>query len=302
MKRSKVMKTFLSKNLIWLVIIAAIISIAAIYIALTGSDDNAIVATVGSEKITKDEFYDALVKYYGADTLENMITDKIIEAETKKADINITDAEIQSEMDRIIEAYGGQETFNQQMALSGTTPEALEADIASYLKTLKLLEPRIAVTEEEISTYFEENRDYFVQPEQVEASHILVENETAANKVKALLKDGKDFAELAAEFSMDSSNAQNGGELGYFGRGEMVEAFEAAAFSLKINEISDPVKTEFGYHIIKVTDRQEALETSLEANRPEIEETLKNEKLNSEYSAWLTEKQEEYDIFNSLVQ
>jgi foldase protein PrsA len=296
------MKTFLSKNLIWLVIIAAIISIAAFYIALTRSDDTSVVAAVGDEKITKAELYDTLVKYYGAETLENMIVDKIIEAETKKADVNITDAEIQMEMDRIIEAYGGQEAFDQQMTLSGTTAETLKADIASYLNTLKLLEPRITVTDEEINTYFEDNKDYFAQPEQVEASHILVDDEATANELKAQLDDGKDFAELAAKYSTDASNAQSGGELGFFGKGDMVEPFEAAAFAMKINEISDPVKTEFGYHIIKITNIREAQEASLEDNRAEIEEILKNEKLNTEYSSWLTEKQGEYDIYNSLKQ
>ena len=224
------MKTFLSKNLIWLVIIAAIISIAAIYIALTGSDGTTVVAKVGDEKITQAELYDTLVKNYGAETLENMIFDKILEAETKKVDVNITDAEIQMEMDRIIEAYGGQEAFDQQMTLSGTTAETLRADIVTYLKTLKILEPRIAVTDEEINTYFEDNKDYFDKSEQVEASHILVDDIATANEVKAQLDDGKDFAELAAKYSTDESNAQNGGELGFFGKGDMVEPFEAAAF------------------------------------------------------------------------
>jgi len=294
------MKTFLSKNLIWLVIIAAVISIAVLYIALTRSDD--VVATVGDEKITKTELYDTLVKYYGAETLENMIVDKIIEAEIKKVDVDITDDEVQSELDRIIEAYGGQESFDQQMAMSGTTAEALKADIISYLKTLRLLENRITVTEEEISTYFEEYKDDFAQPEQVEASHILVDDEATAIDVKAQLDAGKDFAELAAEYSTDPSNAQSGGKLGYFGRGDMVEAFEEAAFSLEVNEISNPVKTEFGYHIIKVTGRQKAQEASLEASRAEIEEILKNEKINNEYSSWITEKEAEYEIYNSLAQ
>ncbi len=296
------MKTFLSKNLIWLVIIAAIISIAALCIALTGSDDTSVVASVGDENITKAELYDKLVEYYGAETLETMIVDKIIEAETKKVDVNITDAEIQKEMDGIMDAYGGKEAFDQQMEQSGTTAEDLKADIVTYLKTLKLLEPRIAVTEEEINAYFEENKDSFSKSEQLEASHILVDDEATANEVKAQLDNGKDFAELAAKYSTDASNAQSGGELGFFGKGDMVEPFEAAAFSMKINEISDPVKTEFGYHIIKVTNRQEAQEASLEASRAEIEETLKNEKLNTEYSSWLTEKQEEYSIYNSLKQ
>lgn len=295
------MKTFLSRNLIWLVIIAAIIAIAAVYIGVTGSDSNTAVATVGGEKITKAELYDTLVEQYGAQTLENMVIDKIVEIETKKVEVNISEDEIQKEMNSIFEAYGGQETFNMQMQQSGITEADLKKDIIAYLKTLKLLEPRIKVTEEDIKTYFEENKDTLAQPEKVEASHILVANEATANEVKAKLDEGKDFAELAAEYSTDSS-AQSGGELGYFGKGDMVEAFETVAFSLKIDEISDPVKSEFGYHIIKLTGRQEAQDASLESNRTEIEETLKNEKISTEYSAWLTEKQEEYDIYNSLKQ
>lgn len=295
------MKTFLSRNLIWLVIIAAIIAIAAVYIGLTGSDANTAVATVGGEKITKAELYDMLVEQYGAQTLDNLVVDKIVEIETKKVDVNISEDEIQKEMNTIIDAYGGQETFNMQMQQSGITEADLKEDIIAYLKTLKLLEPRIKVTEEDITTYFEENKDTLAQPEKVEASHILVADEATANEVKAKLDEGKDFAELAAEYSTDSS-AQSGGKLGYFGKGDMVEPFEAAAFSLEINEISDPVKSEFGYHIIKLTDRQEAQDASLESNRTEIEETLKNEKISTEYSAWLTEKQEEYEIYNSLKQ
>ncbi len=295
------MKTFLSRNLIWLVIIAAIIAIAAVYIGLTGSDANTAVATVGGEKITKAELYATLVEQYGAQTLENMVIDKIAEIETKKANVNISEDEIQKEMNSIFEAYGGQETFNMQMQQSGMTEADLKEDIISYLKTLKLLEPRIKVTEEDIKTYFEENKDTLAQSEQVEASHILVDDEATAIEVKKKLDEGKDFAELAAEYSKDSS-AQSGGELGYFGRGDMVEPFEAAAFSLNIDEISDPVKSEFGYHIIKLTGRKEAQEASLENNRTEIEETLKNEKISTEYSAWLAEKQEEYEIYNSLEQ
>lgn len=295
------MKTFLSKNMIWLVIIAAIIAIAAIYISLTESDGSTAVATVGNEKITKTELYDNLVKRYGEQALENMIIDKIIEIEAKKANITITDEEVQKEMDTIIAAYGSQEAFELQMEQSGITQADVKSDIVTYLNTIKLLEPRITVTEEDILEYFEENKDSYAKPEQVEASHILVSDEATAIEIKKKLDDGKDFAELAAEYSLDSGNAQNGGKLGYFGRGKMVEAFEDAAFSMDVNEISDPVKTEFGYHIIMVTGRQEAQEATLEDNKAEIEETLRNEKISEEYSIWLSEKREEYDIYNSLA-
>ncbi len=89
----------------------------------------------------------------------------------------------------------------------------------------------------------------------VRASHILVPNLQAAQKVLHELKNGKDFGELAKEFSTCPSR-ENDGDLGFFGKGQMVKEFEEAAFSMKVGELSEPVKTEFGYHIIKVTDKE----------------------------------------------
>ena len=91
--------------------------------------------------------------------------------------------------------------------------------------------------------YFEENKEKFEQAEQVQANHILVEDEETAKEVDQKLKDGGDFAELAEEYSKDPSNANNGGELGYFGKGEMVPEFEEAVFAMEVDEISSPVKT-----------------------------------------------------------
>lgn len=294
------MKTFLKNNLVWLLIIVAIIAISAVLIALAGSNDSTAVARVGNEEITKAQLYDKLVEFYGSDTLDSMIVDKIAELEAKKNNINITDAQIQEEIDKMIESYGGKEIFEQQLAQAGMSTQDMNENITSYLKMLKLIEPRIKISAEDISTYYEENKETFAKPEQVEASHILVEDEATAIDIKKQIDEGKDFGELAAQYSIDTSNAQNGGNLGCFGRGRMVEEFETAAFSMKIGDVSDPVQTEFGYHIINVTNRQEAQQPSLEDSRAEIEEALKNEKINSEYPAWLAEKRGEYAIFNSL--
>ena len=89
----------------------------------------------------------------------------------------------------------------------------------------------------------------------VKASHILVKTEDKANWIYNELKKGKDFAKLAKEYS-DCPSKRNGGDLGFFGKGQMVKEFEDAAFSLKEGETSKPVKTEFGYHLIKVTGRK----------------------------------------------
>ena len=294
------MKNLLKNPLTYLFLVVIVISaVALVFYFKGGSDDT--VAKVNDVKITKDEFYDTLVSYYGAQTLDSMIADKIVNMEAEKQKIAVTDDEIQAELDKMAESYGGKETFEQQLALSGMTVDNMKSEIKSYLETVKLLEPRIKITDEEISTYFDQNKDDFNEPEQVEASHILVADEATAKKVRQKLNEGEDFTALAAEYSTDTNNAKNGGELGYFGRGLMDEAFENAAFSMKIGDISEPVKSQFGYHIIKVTGRKEAKEATLEDSKAEITETLKSQKINSEYSTWLTEKKGEYQIYNSLV-
>ncbi|KRG10939.1 foldase [Virgibacillus soli] len=259
-----------------------------------------IVANVGDVKITKDELYDQLVDNYGEQTLDGMINEKIVNMEVKKEKISISDDEIQKEMDDYIEQSGGEEAFNSALQQQGMKKKDLEKDIVQYLSIQKILEPRIEITDDEIKEYFESNKANFDQEEQVEASHILVDDEKTAKEVKKKIDEGEDFAELAKEYSKDESNAESGGELGFFGKGKMVKEFEDKAFSMKVDEISDPVKTEHGYHIIKVTDKKDAKKAKLADHKEEIKDTLFEQKLQTEYQTWLNEKKEDYKIKKSL--
>ena len=270
-------------------------------VVVAGCSNGGSVATVGGEKISEEELNETLVQNYGEKTLEGMIDDKIIELEAKKEKIEVSKKEIDEEFATVVENAGGEDAFKAVLDQNGFTEEQFKDDITQYLTIRKLIEPLVEVTDEEINSYFEENKESFATQEEVEASHILVEDEALAKDIAAQLKDGGDFAALATEHSEDPGSAVNGGELGFFPRGQMMPEFEEAAFSMEVDTISDLVKTDYGFHIIKVTDKKEAKDATLEDSKADIKEALFEEKLNTEYGTWLQKAREEYDIENTLT-
>lgn len=128
---------------------------------------------------------------------------------------------------------------------------------------------KVTVSDDEIAEYYENNKKTFKTNEMVKASHILVDTEEKANEILEDLTDGLSFEEAAQKYSSCPSKSA-GGDLGQFGRGQMVKEFEDAAFSMKIGEISEPVKTQFGYHIIKLTDYISERDSSLDEVKEEI--------------------------------
>jgi len=279
-------------------IIIAIIVIATTLVSIlvnTNSSGNT-VAVVGKEKITKDQLYKALVEANGEQVLNTLIVKKIIQLEAKKQNIKVTKDEIQAEIDKTIENIGSEEAYKNALEYYGITEDRLKADIELNLYVNKLLEPKIKITENEMKNYFEENKDDFKQEEQVKASHILVDDEETAKEIKQKLDNGEDFAELAKKYSTDTTTKDKGGDLGYFTKGKMEKEFENAAFSLKVGEISNPVKTQYGYHIIKVVDKKEGKEANYEESKEEIKEKLFEEKLPDAYQSWIEEKMKEYNV------
>ena len=260
-----------------------------------------VVASVNGEKITKDELYQLLLKQAGQQGLNLLIAQRIVDLEAKKQKITISDAEIKEALEEYYDHYGGEETFTQIIEMSGTSLAEVKKNLVSTMKIKKLLEPRIKVTEEEVKAFFEENKEDFAQEEQVKARHILVATEKEAQEIKDKLAKGEDFAALAKEYSTDDSTKNNGGQLGFFNRGDMVPEFEKAAFALAVGEISAPVKTEYGYHLIKVEEKKEAAAPNYEKSKADIKEYLFNQKLQQEYNPWLQEVSADYEIKNFLT-
>jgi peptidyl-prolyl cis-trans isomerase D len=221
--------------------------------------------------------------------------------------VRVSDAEVEQEYRRRNEKVkldlavftsnqfraGIQPTDAELAAQFNTHPDAYKIPEKRRVRYLSVdaetLRPKMTASGPEIEARYKDNIQTYSTPEQVRASHILFKtqdkDEAAVKKVAesvlAKVKAGGDFAALAKQYSDDDSK-KNGGDLDYFGRGTMVKEFEDAAFSLNVNQISDLVKSPFGFHIIKVTDKKAAVTRTLAEVRPQIEDQIKMEKAQAE--------------------
>ncbi len=172
--------------------------------------------------------------------------------------------------------------------------EKFKADLLKQYYISKLL-GNITVSDEEAQDFFENNKKMFFNPESIKASHILVETEKEALAVIDELNGGTAFEDAAKKYSSCPSK-DNGGDLGYFTRGRMVPEFDKASFEMNKGEISGPVKTQFGYHIIKLIDRKEAVEAGFDQVKEQIKDHLLNSKQQKTYFGKSDELKGKYEV------
>jgi peptidyl-prolyl cis-trans isomerase C len=153
----------------------------------------------------------------------------------------------------------------------------------------KEIEQKVSVSSEDIKTYYEKNPNELMENEEVHAAHILVKTKEEAEAALKKLKKGANFSELAKEISQDAGSKAQGGDLGFFPKGRMVPAFENAAFTLKPGELSEPIQTQFGFHIIKVLDKKGGQRLSLDASQAQIQQKLLQEKQKTTFDALLAD-------------
>ena len=197
-----------------------------------------------------------------------------VTAEAFKNDVTVSDAELTAYFDKSKEKYRVGEKRKIKYAI---------VNVDQVRSTIK-------VPDADIEAFYKQNLQQYQTPAQVRASHVLIKLEgrdekaaqALAEEVAKKAKAGADFAALAKQYSEDDSNKDTGGDLDYFGRGRMVAEFEQAAFAMKPGEISNPVKTSFGYHVIKVVDSKPDTTRPVAEVRPEIEEQLKWQKAQAE--------------------
>jgi len=251
-------------------VIAATISVGVVGLAGCSNDaDSEVVVKTEAGDITKEEFYDALKEQQGEQVLDEMVTLKVLEE-----NYEVSDEEVDQEIDSFKEQLGDQ--FEMWMQQQGFTDE----DSLKKVIKLSLLQEKAASEDVEISED-EMKKRYEKMKTEIEAQHILVDDEETAKEVKKKLDDGEKFKDLAKEYSQDEANADEGGSLGFFSVGEKVPEFEEVAYDMEVDEISDPVMTQHGFHIIKVTDKRDSEEDigSFEDNKSQIKRDLLNEKI-----------------------
>ena len=154
----------------------------------------------------------------------------------------------------------------------------------------------INVTDEECEAYYNENKEQFMQKESVSAKHILVDNEELCKEIKEKINNNEITFEEAAKQYSSCPSKEKGGDLGMFNRGMMVPEFEEAAFTLSINEISNPVQTQFGYHLIKVENKKEATIADFESVKNQIIQRLMQQAQDNKYLQTIKELEAKYDV------
>jgi peptidyl-prolyl cis-trans isomerase C len=224
--------------------------------------------------------------------LDDMVAFRLLKQEVVKRNVAVSDTDVDARIAAFKQQAGGEANFKAALQAQQMTEAKLREDARTQLMVAKLLDQevnqKVLVKPSDIAAFYEKNPDRFQQAESLRASHILVvvpsdanEQTRAALRARAesalkAAKAGGDFAKLARQYSQDSS-AQRGGDLGFVPKGQMVPAFEAAAFALPPGQVSDLVETQFGYHIIKAGERRPARVVPFVEAAAQIEEFLEQE-------------------------
>ena len=266
---------------------------------------------MGDLKGNKDGFLYLMMEQR---VINQLIIQELLDQEAEARDIKVSSKDVDAALKKIMDQMGGRDRLAEVLKQNGVSTADFKKDVKNQVKMQKLAEAagKIEVTDKECEDFYKKNPDKFKNPEQVKASHILIaanayqlgedikskskkeipteeltkqvekiiaDKKAEAEKLaKELQADSTKFEAYAKKYSEDPGSAKQGGDLGYFAKEQMVPEFSEAAFKAKPNTVLDPVKTQFGYHIIMVQDRRAAGVTPYEQAKDGIKDYLKTEK------------------------
>lgn len=214
--------------------------------------------------------------------------------------LTVTDKEIQARIDQVKKQYfaGSQAKLDKQLKQQGYTPESFRTDIEAQLLSEKIyndVTKGVTVTDAQIAKYYAENKSQYEVAESRDVRHILVKTKAQADKIYSQIKGGADFAALAKKFSLDPGSKANGGKL-TITRGQTVAPFDTTAFLLTKNQVSRPVKTQFGYHVIQpLSDVRPGKTTPLKDVKAQIKAQLEEKAKNDAITKWTADTKKAFE-------
>jgi peptidyl-prolyl cis-trans isomerase C len=236
---------------------------------------------------------------------------ELLSKAVEENEVELTEAEYEEGIGKLKASLPPDVPLEDHLQRLGMTEDEFKEALSLDLKINKMIKEEVAdigePTDEEIMAFYEENKQRFAQPERVKASHILLaveptddeaakaEKKAKAEEILKQINEGADFAALASQES-DCPSKENGGDLGFFTRDRMVKPFADAAFEMDVDTVSDIVETRFGYHIIKVTEHEEAAEVPLEEVKERINEGLLAQKRQQAIQTYLDNLQEAANV------
>jgi foldase protein PrsA len=245
--------------------------------ACAGGGGGGAVATVNGQSISHSDLDNKLESSPAArGVLQNMVMSDLIDQYAKQHNITVSQDEINKVEDQYKAQYPGDQ-WDQLLKARSLSEQDVQDLIRRQIIIDKAVGGNIKISDKQIADYFNKNHAQFDKPAQARARHILVPDIKTAQKVEADLKNHKDFAAEAKQYSTDPGSRDKGGELGWFRKGAMVQSFDAYAFSAPIGQISQPIKSPFGYHIIQVEERKPAEKATLASTHDQIETMLRQQ-------------------------
>ena len=271
------------------------------------------VAVVGDKTVTKEEF-DKLVEQQKksaeaqkqdfpapgtaeyealkATVVKGLVEQKEWELEGESMGVKVTDQEIETELDKLKQQYfqGDEQKYSAELAKQGLTDEDVRNELRTRILTNKIFEAvtkKVTVSEADIKAYYDKNPTQYQQPASREVRHILVKSKALAQKLHDQIQGGADFATLAKKYTQDQASKADGGKFTAF-KGRTVAPFDKFVFSAKTGDLSDPIKTEFGWHVIEVLSAiKPATTTPLDQVKDSIQTTVLQTKQNAAMKAWI---------------
>ncbi|MDD7592894.1 MAG: peptidylprolyl isomerase [Peptoniphilaceae bacterium] len=227
-------------------------------------------ATVNGEKISQEKYDSQLDLYKNmvaaqyqlpASIKNSLIQEEVMMQDLKKNNIELKDEDFAVEYEKTVENYGGAANYGQTLKALGITDQQLKDSLRYETisrKHKEMFDAQNLPTDEELQKYFDENKEQLIK---VDASHILVNTKEEAEKAKKRIDDGEAFEDVAKEMSQDTGSAASGGQLQEAAPSSYVAEFANAVSTLEVGKVSDPVQSQFGYHIIRVNSRKDTVDT-----------------------------------------